>query len=737
MSRVSIVVNTYNRAESLCDTISSIAALDHDEIEVVVVNGPSNDRTDAVLRRFRKKIKIGYCPTRNLSRSRNIGIRLAAGDFIAFIDDDSVPDPAWLSELIPLFEDQEVAGVSGPVFDHTGCRLQAHYIVCDRFGGAELSFDKDPSDLLNVPYGTHFCSTLGTNSIFRRSALVAIGGFDEEFDYFLDETDVCIRLVDAGWTIRYGMGGRVYHRYLPSDVRNARRAVADWYPVLKNKAYFSFRHGVPIVGLGEFQRAFDEFVGAARRDTDWHIAQGNLPATAARKLEDAVKPALARGMSRAMQSRVSTLTAFRPGPDADWRRYPVQRPSAGRMHICFVSQDAPPGTIAGIARVSWELASGLAADGHVTRIIARAKDGHHSVDWLDGVWIHRVPDVKDEDILPSNPGIPENLWRHSIAVQRELERIHAMRQIDLVQSPNWDCEGIASIVDSRWRTVLGVYTPMTCAVAYNPVWANDAAFRQTTSDPIIVGEKICYQRADAILACGPSIVSRIEADYGISLAGRRIGYVPHGLPDKGAEPPPVPRDVVEILFVGRLEHRKGIDILLEAAGEVCSSMPEARFLIAGDASMSTSTGQMWPQRFSSDPATLAWRDRVSFLGTVSDEELDQLYRRCDIVVVPSRFESFGLPLIEAMMRGRPVVASAVGGMEEIVEEGVNGLLVPAEDADALARALRRLVASATERHRFGEHSRRLFLERYEQSRMIDGARRFYGQLVGDLAKGIE
>lgn len=735
MTRVSVVINTYNRASSLADTLSSLDALDHDAFEVIVVNGPSTDETAEVLFRFRDRIKLGSCPTRNLSRSRNIGIRLAAGDLVAFIDDDAIPDPAWLSGLIPLFDDQEVAAAGGPVFDHTGARLQANYIVCDRFGGAEVVFDEDPSDRLNIPYGERFCSTLGTNSIFRRSALLAIGGFDEEYEYFLDETDVCLRLVDAGWTVRYGPGGRVYHRYLPSDVRNERRAVSDWYPVLKNKAYFSFRHGVPVHGLIEFQKAFDAFVNRIKADTEWNVGEGNLPFQAVADLENAIKPALAQGMARAMRARVSSVTASRPGPDMPWRGFTDRRQSARRMHICYVSQDAPPGTIAGIARVSWELARGLAAQGHITRVIARAHSGHHTVDWLDGVWIHRVPNIDTEETPPGNPGIPDALWRRSVAVLRELQRIEDMRRIDIVQSPNWDCEGIAAITEAHWRTVLGVYTPMTCAVAYNPSWANDAVFRQTTSDPIIAGETICYEKADAILACGPSIVERIELDYEISLADRQIGYVPHGLPDKGVEPPPQPREIVEILFVGRLESRKGIDILLDAAGRVCGPLPEARFLIAGDSSQLTDTGQTWPDRFSSDPKTESWRDRVSFLGTVSDDELDRLYRRCDLVVVPSRFESFGLPLTEAMMRGRPVIACAVGGMEEIVEEGVNGLLVPAENADALAHALRRLVVRTTERHAFGQQSRNIFLERYEQSRMISGVENFYEQIIDRTEAG--
>src|SRR5262245_46425780 len=84
--RISVVINTYNRGESLRRTLQSLRHQTHDPFEVVVVNGPSTDQTAQVLEEHRGAIRVGSCPQAHLSRSRNVGIALAAGEVVAFLD---------------------------------------------------------------------------------------------------------------------------------------------------------------------------------------------------------------------------------------------------------------------------------------------------------------------------------------------------------------------------------------------------------------------------------------------------------------------------------------------------------------------------------------------------------------------------------------------------------------------------------------------------------------------------
>ena len=113
---VSIIVNTFNRASSLCLTLESLRRLTYPSFEVIVVNGPSTDGTDVVLAPLTSSILVGRCGEANLSVSRNIGLRMASGDLVAFIDDDAVASEKWLDDLVPHFNSPEVAGVGGFVF---------------------------------------------------------------------------------------------------------------------------------------------------------------------------------------------------------------------------------------------------------------------------------------------------------------------------------------------------------------------------------------------------------------------------------------------------------------------------------------------------------------------------------------------------------------------------------------------------------------------------------------------
>ena len=243
MISFSVVVNTHNRAVLLADTLRGLAGLRYGRFEVVVVNGPSTDGTAAVLEEWAGRIKRVDCPEANLARSRNLGIEAAAGEVIAFIDDDAVPHPNWLMELSYAYADPRVGGAGGFTLDHTGVAFQARKNVCDRFGNAFDRPDDYDERVLNVAGSALYPSLLGTNSSFRAAALRSVGGFDPVFAYFLDETDLCLRLIDAGWRVGYASEALVFHQFAPSAMRDARRVPRSIYRLVVSETYFILRHG--------------------------------------------------------------------------------------------------------------------------------------------------------------------------------------------------------------------------------------------------------------------------------------------------------------------------------------------------------------------------------------------------------------------------------------------------------------------------------------------------------------
>ncbi|MEP7059406.1 MAG: glycosyltransferase family 4 protein [Actinomycetota bacterium] len=149
----------------------------------------------------------------------------------------------------------------------------------------------------------------------------------------------------------------------------------------------------------------------------------------------------------------------------------------------------------------------------------------------------------------------------------------------------------------------------------------------------------------------------------------------------GAEPAALPAGPT-LLFVGRLEERKGFPVAVEAFRRLASDRPDLRMVVAGDGKERTAIGRL----------DAGQRARILLLGSVSNERLPGYHAAADVYLGPALGgESFGIVLVEAMAAGLPVVASRIAGYVEVVRDGVDGLLVPPGDPGALAASTARIL----------------------------------------------
>jgi starch synthase len=229
-----------------------------------------------------------------------------------------------------------------------------------------------------------------------------------------------------------------------------------------------------------------------------------------------------------------------------------------------------------------------------------------------------------------------------------------------------------------------IYTDNTAELSRRhwPAWVD---VEGRALERIYEWERRLYGGALHAFTMGEAAAGSLASFYGVP--EDRISVVGGGatfevLPERSTGP----RDPA-ILFVGEDWLRKGGDILVEAFREVRAQRPEARLQIVG----------------SDEPAA---EPGVEVLGFVGDRgRIEDLYARASVYAMPSRFEPYGLSVTEAMAHELPCVVTRVGGLAEIVLDGETGLVVPPEDAGALAAALLRLLEDPDYATRLGHEGR--------------------------------
>ncbi len=362
-------------------------------------------------------------------------------------------------------------------------------------------------------------------------------------------------------------------------------------------------------------------------------------------------------------------------------------------------------SVGGTERVVWELATRLPPQRFAVR-----------------VWLSPVPALDEFAAALEGRGLP-------------VERV---AEVD----SRWDLAGMLATWSRLRRArpdVLHVHHVWPAADRYLAALARAAGVPHFVVTEHIVGQAHSagqralkrdeLARADAVTAVCGAVADTLVRDYGV--ARERVRVVPNGadLPDEAAEAGPArawrerfAAALIRPLWVvaARLEEQKGHDVLLDALAEVWKRGLDFTLAVAGDGSLREPLEQR--------ARALGLEKRVHFLGALDD--LGALLAAADAVVLPSRWEGLPLTLLEAMARARPVIASAVGGVPEVVGHGENGWLVPAGDVTALADALEFFHRKSDRATRLGRAGAELVRRDYHWQAVVEGFEAVYDEVVG-------
>ncbi len=345
------------------------------------------------------------------------------------------------------------------------------------------------------------------------------------------------------------------------------------------------------------------------------------------------------------------------------------------MKILMLSWEYPPRVVGGIARVVHDLSHRLLSDGHEVTVVTY-KDGN--VPYFeddDGIQVYRV----DNFMISSNNFIDWIMQLNFNMIAKAGEIIAEKGNFDVIHAHDW-------LTAYAGKTLKYAYnTPLVSTIHATEAGRN-SGIRGETQKYINDTEWMLTYESSEVIVNSNYMKNELQRLFGLPY--EKINVVPNGVnlnlfnnieKDYDFRRKFAMDNEKIILFMGRLVYEKGIQTLIAAMPKILANYHDSKLLIAGKGGMI--------DELRAQVNALGLNDKVYFTGYLASKDVQRMYKCADVSVFPSTYEPFGIVALEAMLSGTPVVVSDVGGLNEIVEHGVNGMKSYAGNPNSLADSI--------------------------------------------------
>lgn len=395
------------------------------------------------------------------------------------------------------------------------------------------------------------------------------------------------------------------------------------------------------------------------------------------------------------------------------------------MNICLVSYEYPPETFDGIGTYTRNLAHALVKLGEDVDVITFTK--RKPFEYLDtGVHVHRINPVRIKGLWRVDKILPSPILAYSIAVSNKIKELLKRKPSSIIEGPEVKGELFYYLLtrpNKRVPVVVKLHTPSYLVQKHN--------FKDVRTPEKVLNffEKQSVIKADHVSAPSEHIKDTVAKDY--RMAPRRIAVIAHPVDTEAftVAERSNHNGTIHILFAGRIEKIKGVETLVRAIPTVVEKVPDCTFTFLGNDTNSGTDRRSLRRELREYLQRHNCAEKVTFHDRVEKEQLISYYQQSDITVVPSFYESLGFVCLEAMACGKAVIASQAGGLQEIIHNQQNGLLVPPGDPEALAQKIIALCENDELRTRLGREARKFIEAHYSALAASKKTLEYYRQIL--------
>ena len=672
---VSVIIPAYNVAPFIAETLDSLFAQTYQDFEAILVNDGSTDDTEARVAPYRDRLIYIHQPNSGVMAARNAGLQAARGRYIALLDSDDLLLPRFLEVLVGMLEADPALSVAYPNARYFGWPKHDGKLHQDVFPVAEpVTFDR----VLRRE-----CYIFGL-LIFRREIIEAVGGYDESLaGQGAEDFELWLRMLRHGYRFQFTREVLALYRWRQNSLSNTGVKILSCVV----SVYEKLLRGE----LTEDQRQWIE-----TRMPEWRaqLSYAQFKDSLAKRNFAEAEKYLAEARQFYRQPKLALVSfTLKVAPQLIARlvnRPPATNHQPPKPKILHVIDSLG---IGGMERVVIDVANGLDAAKFDQVVCCISRRGEAADQLRDGV---RCIDLgkggKADRLMPL-----------------KLARLIRRERPDIVHSQSW------SGVDTALAALL---TPGVRLVHSE----HGRNFHDLHGQSLLrrLARRGVYQRADAVFAISGEVREFYCRQTNFPI--ERMQVIPNGVDVRRIDEADArgvreelgiaPDDFV-VGTIARLDLNKDTMTLLRAFAAIAPGS-KVKLLIAGDGDQRNRLEEF------ADSAKL--NQLVIFAGMRRD--VPRVLKAMNVFALSSLSEGMPMTVLEAMAARLPAVATAVGALPEMIDEGKTGFLVSTGNAEAMAEKLRRFVADSQLAKRFGEEARRKVEREFSLDRML----RLYAEL---------
>jgi len=392
------------------------------------------------------------------------------------------------------------------------------------------------------------------------------------------------------------------------------------------------------------------------------------------------------------------------------------------VRICLISEEYPtPSTgRGGIGTYMYTLAQGLSKVGEKVFVISRSEKKEE--EYQDGsVFVYCIPPIQFPVPLVHTY---LNIFGYSLAVNRKLKKVIGEKEIDIVEAPEYGAE---AFFFSRTKKRI----PLVVRLHTSHIVTEEVTGIKPDSYSRIVRwmEKETVAHADLVTSPSRSLAElcqdKMQVKKSFSVIPNPIDtsrFIRKGYRDR--------LSTQVILHVGKFQDLKNTKVLIQALPEVLKRFPQAKLRLIGSDTLTGPRRSSYRQMVEGLAHELGVKDKVEFSDMIPRKELIEHYQQARLAVIPSLFENFPFTCLEAMSCGCPVIASNVGGLPEMIEDGVSGFLFQPDNKEELAEKIVALLSDPALAESMGNEAAIRVRRYYSQEVIIPQVLNVYRRLAG-------